>query len=193
MEIFYKGLKLAIPRNVYHPAEDSFMLADAAYTAGKVLEVGCGCGIASLSWAKNNEVLGVDINPDAVKTSKDNAQKNNSKAEFIESDLFSKISGKFDVILFNPPYLPTNEEDRVRGELNRAFDGGADGRAVLSRFLAIFAEYLEPNGSLFLVQSSLNGLEETKSILEKQGFKTEIIDRQEFFFEKLFLIKASKP
>jgi len=193
MEIFYKNLKFAIPSNVYYPAEDSFMLADAAYPAGKVLEVGCGCGIASICWAKDNQVLGVDINPDAVKISKENAKGNSGRAEFMESDLFSNVSGKFDAILFNPPYLPTNEEDRVKGDLNRAFDGGPDGRAVLGRFLQEFERYLAPSGRLFLVQSSLNGAEETISFLKNKGFMVEVVDRQEFFFEKLFLIRASKP
>ena len=191
MDIFYKGLKISLSENVYPPAEDSFMLADAAYKAGEVLEVGCGSGLVSLSWAKNNNVTAVDINPEAVKCTRQNARKNKLKITAFESNLFSKVIGKFDAILFNPPYLPTSEEEILDGEINRAYDGGPDGRKILDHFLAEFSKYLKPDGSLLLVQSSLNDYDETIAKLGELGFKTEILDKQEFFFEKIFLLKAS--
>jgi len=192
MEIFYNSLKLTIPGTVYAPAEDSYMLAASAFSAGKVLEIGCGSGIVSLSWAKFNEVTGVDINPDAVAASKENALKNNIKASFIQSDLFSNVEGKFDAILFNPPYLPTEQSEKLRGKINHAFDGGADGRAVLTHFLDEFEKYLQPSGKLFLIQSSLNDYDKTIERLHELGFSTEIIEKNDFFFEKLYLIVASK-
>ncbi len=181
-----------MPDSVYLPAEDSYMLADAAYRTGDVLEVGCGCGIVSLSWARENNVLGADINPEAVQAAKENAQANGLHADFIQSDLFSAIEGRFDVILFNPPYLPTSDDERLEGGINMAFDGGTDGRAVLDRFLECFEEHLKPDGTLFLVQSSLNGLDETISILESKGFNVEIMEKHGFFFERLCLLKARK-
>ncbi len=190
--MFYQDLRLMVPESVYIPAEDSFMLADAAYPAGKVLEIGCGCGIVSIAWAKNNEVLGVDINPEAVCSARENAQYNKVKASFIESDLFSGVKRKFDVILFNPPYLPTEKSEVLQGALNLAFDGGNDGRIVIDRFLEQFQEFLKPGGVLFLVQSSLNGFEETVSKLENLGFRVEIAASSAFFFEKLFLLKVCK-
>lgn len=198
----YDELDLIISSTVYEPAEDSFLLAKHARTLkGRVLEVGCGSGIASLHNAKNNpknEVIGIDRNPDAVKCSKENAKRNGiTNAHFIVSNLFSKIpkTARFDAILFNPPYLPTDQSTRLKTQdsrLNMALDGGKSGRIVLDRFLAQFDRYLRPNGTLLLIHSSLNDLDKTLAILKKKGFKTEILDEQAFFFERLYLLKAVK-
>lgn len=192
MEISYKGLKLHVPHDVYLPAEDSFMLAEAACKEGKVLELGCGSGIVSLAWAKENDVLGVDINPSAIRASKENSSRNGVKASFRESDLFSNVSGRYDAILFNPPYLPTRDDERLEGNLNQAFDGGADGRETIERFLSEFPSHLKEHGSLYLIQSSLNNAESTIARLRHLGFKVEIIAQEEFFFEKISLLRASR-
>jgi release factor glutamine methyltransferase len=192
MEISYKELKLHVPEEVYPPAEDSFLLAGAACKAGEVLEIGCGCGIVSLSWAKDNTVLGVDINPSAVEASIENASRNSISATFRESNLFSNVSGKFDAILFNPPYLPTSKQEKLEGHINKAYDGGKDGRETLEKFLSEFSGYLKDDGTLYLIQSSLNNIESTMARLRHLGFKVEEIGKHEFFFEKLILLKASR-
>lgn len=200
MELSWGGLVLSVPDSVYPPAEDSFMLAEAAEgLRGRVLEIGCGCGIASLAAAKTAKgVLGVDVNPEAVACAESNAKRNKiENASFIESDLFAAVSSvepdKFDAILFNPPYLPTKKGERVSGRLNQAFDGGKDGRLVLDRFLAGFGRHLKPGGVLLLVQSSLNAPEKTEAKLLSVGYRPSIIRQEGFFFEKLFLVKAEKP
>ncbi len=186
----YKGISIEVTRNVYPPAEDSFMLADAARKAGSVLEIGCGSGIVSLAWAMaGNEVLGVDINPEAVSCARENAKRNSISAKFIESDLFSNVGGMYDAILFNPPYLPTDDSEKLEGNINHAFDGGQDGRLVLERFLNGLKSHLKKDGELFLIQSSLNNLESTKSELMEMGFSIEL-EKKDFFFEKLYLIRG---
>lgn len=195
MGIAYKWLRIAVAQSVYEPAEDSFMLADAACgLQGSVLEIGCGCGIASLIAARTAEsVLGVDINPDAVGCAKANAERNSiTNARFIESDLFSAVEGRFDAILFNPPYLPTADDEHVAGQLDKAFDGGKRGRDVLDRFLSEFDRFLKRGGVLLLVQSSLNDLDKTISSLETLGYAVEVKEKQDFFFEKLFLVRGTK-
>lgn len=187
-----------VPEDVYPPADDSLMLADAASELrGMILEVGCGCGIASLACAKNgrSQVLGMDINPSAVRCAAENAALNNVRdATFIKSDLFSGVGGlRFDAIIFNPPYLPTKEAERIKGPLNHAFDGGDDGRKALGRFLEKFDNYLKPSGLLLLVQSSLNGPEATRAKLEALGYKVETAEKKSFFFESIYLLKAIKP
>jgi len=73
MEMDFKELHLSVFNSVYPPAEDSFMLTEAAeMLQGRVLEVGCGCGIASLSCKNASEVIGVDINPEAVNMMEEN-------------------------------------------------------------------------------------------------------------------------
>lgn len=197
MELSYNGLALIVSDGVYEPAEDSFLLASAAESlTGRVLEVGCGSGMASLVCAKNGAtVWGVDISPEAVRCARENAERNSfSNARFMASDLFSAIpEQKFDAILFNPPYLPTTRNERVHGPLNHAFDGGEDGRKVLDRFLEQFDSFLKPGGALFLVQSSLNNEQKTRAKLESLGYDVSVVAGESFFFEKLSLIKASKP
>ena len=114
-------LDISVATSVYIPAEDSFLLADyASKQKGRILEIGCGSGIVSLSAAaanRANEVIGVDINPAAVECATKNAEKNHLKnCKFLQSDLFANVSGKFNVILFNPPYLPTTEAERLPGK-----------------------------------------------------------------------------
>lgn len=189
---------MLVPDSVYQPAEDSMMFADAASGLhGSVLEIGCGCGIASLSCAKNgkSQVLGTDINPDAVRCSKENAARNGIRnATFVQSDLFSNVErARFDAILFNPPYLPTTKEERVKGTLNHAFDGGRNGRKVLDRFLGELDGYLKPSGVLLMVQGTLNNPQETLSKLKAMGYEAGLAERRDFFFESIYLLKALKP
>ncbi|MFH2106076.1 MAG: HemK2/MTQ2 family protein methyltransferase [Candidatus Micrarchaeota archaeon] len=183
--------------SVYEPAEDTYLLEKHARNLkGRVLEIGCGSGYVAISNAKNNpdnEVIGVDINKEAVRNAIHNAKKNNvMNAHFFYSNLFSKVKGKFDAIFFNPPYLPTEKSDKVKGELNKAFDGGKDGRLVLDRFLSKFDKYLKKDGTLLLVQSSLNNKDKSIQILSKKGFKADVIDQQSFFFETLFVLRSEK-
>jgi release factor glutamine methyltransferase len=198
MEYLLDGLSLEIPEDVYQPAEDSRMLASGAKSLrGRILEVGCGSGMASLSCARAspaNSVLGVDINPSAVRCAMANALRNHiSNASFEVSDLFGGVKGAFDAILFNPPYLPTSDSERLPGLLNEAFDGGPDGRRVLDRFLLGFDRHLRPGGRLLLVQSSLNGDDKTIRALGALGYSTSIAATESFFFERLFLLESAKP
>ncbi|MEW6035059.1 MAG: HemK2/MTQ2 family protein methyltransferase [Candidatus Micrarchaeota archaeon] len=199
MEFTYRGLALTVLESVYPPAEDSIMLARAAEALhGKVLEMGCGCGLASLACAvisPDSLVLGADINPMAVKCAVENAKRNGIRnVRFMESDLFSGLDAKkFDAILFNPPYLPTSEAERIPGQLNHAFDGGSDGRQVIDRFLEKADAHLKPGGILLIVQSSLNDLEKTRSALAAMSYEVEIADEEKFFFERIYLLKAQKP
>lgn len=196
----WMGLALEVPAGVYEPAEDSFMLAEGALSLrGRVLEIGCGSGIASLACARANpsgSVLGVDISPAAVECSRMNASLNRIRnAKFVRGDLFSAVQQKevFDAMLFNPPYLPTAPDEKLSGPLNNAFDGGEGGREVLGRFLKDFDAHLRPGGTLLLIQSSLNGREETEGALRSMRYDVEAVAKESFFFERIFLLRAMKP
>ena len=94
---------------VYEPAEDSFLLAEQVkkYAKGKVLDLGTGSGIlAETALINTKEVLATDINEEAVKRLKQKG----INARF--SDLFSHITEKFNLIIFNPPYLPTERNEK---------------------------------------------------------------------------------
>ena len=94
---------------IYKPREDSELLAKYVkkYAFGNILDMGTGSGIQALTAAKNKKVrsvLAADIQEEVIDYNKENIK--NKKIKFIVSDLFSNIKGKFETIIFNPPYLP---------------------------------------------------------------------------------------
>jgi release factor glutamine methyltransferase len=197
--VSFGTLLLQVFPTVYEPAEDSFLLATyASGLSGRILEVGCGCGIVSLSAAKAsqaNSVLGMDINPQAVACAQANAWANGIKnASFALSDLFAAIpaSQKFDSILFNPPYLPTTRAERLSSpDENAAYDGGASGLDAFKKFIAQAPGHLAEEGRVAVVATSLgSGIEKTLFALEKQVGPAEILAQESFFFEKIALIGA---
>ena len=85
---------------IYDPAEDSFLLQKYVnkHAKGKVLDVGCGSGIQTFSAAEKEDVgtvLGIDVNPDAIKHCEEQKKENafKDKIEFLESDLFENVKG----------------------------------------------------------------------------------------------------
>lgn len=196
----HNGITLVVPNNVYTPLEDSTMLADAVtkYAHGDVLDMGCGSGIQGITAAKNKKVTKVtcvDFSPHALRAAKANAKANkvDKKIKFIKSNLFDKVHGKFDVVVFNPPYLPVDEMDAGIEEFTLAtWDGGIDGRKLLDPFLQQFEKHLKPKGILLLVQSSLNNPKKTNEVLKQKKYKVKIVNEQKFFFEELIIIKAQK-
>jgi len=198
----FLGIRLSLHPDVYEPSDDSELMVGAArkYSFGRVLDLGCATGVFGIASAKKEEVKSVvcaDLNPAAVKLAKKNAKANGvgKKISAVQTDLFSSFSKskeKFDVIGFNPPYLPTATDEVVAGELNRAFDGGKSGRGITDRFLSGFEGHLAAGGKLVLLQSSLSGIDKTTKILEKKGFKVEKESSKKFFFEEIAVLVARK-
>ncbi|MDK2790669.1 MAG: release factor glutamine methyltransferase [Methanothermococcus sp.] len=191
-----KGILIKTHPKVYEPAEDSELLIDNLVDVKDktVLDVGTGTGIQAINALKKGakKVVGIDINPYSIETAKENAILNklelNKSIFFLESDLFSSINERFDVILFNAPYLPTSEDEKLEEYLNYAFDGGEDGRKVLGRFIKEVGDYLNENGIVQIVQSSLTGEDKTIGMLEKYGFKAKKTGSMAFPFEELQVI-----
>ena len=186
----YHDLRLKLHPQVYEPAEDTFLLAEnLAVEEGDVaLDVGTGTGLIALLMArKASYVLGVDLNPIAVELARENALLNGIKnVEFRLSDLFENVSGKFDVITFNAPYLPGEPEEPI----DLALVGGKTGREVLDRFIGEVQDYLKPGGTVQIVQSSITGVDETLKRLEKAGLAAKVTAKRHVFFEDIVLITA---
>ncbi|CAG1006898.1 MAG: HemK-like protein [Candidatus Methanoperedens nitroreducens] len=192
MNIHYKNTIIKTDHHVYEPAEDSFLLAEAALDqikgSERILEVGCGSGIIS-AIIKNNtgaRITGVDINPYAAACTRGNG------VEAIRGDLLNCIKGKFDIIIFNPPYLPTNESERTKDWINIALDGGYDGRQIINRFLEDAGSYLADNGRILMLLSSFTGIEEVKSKMKELGYDVEEKNTERISFEQLLVIAARK-
>ncbi|VVC01014.1 putative S-adenosylmethionine-dependent methyltransferase [uncultured archaeon] len=200
MAITFGTLQIEVDPTVYEPAEDSFLLATyASSLAGRILDIGTGSGIVALSAAyagPRNEVIGVDINPAAVACAKKNAKLNHiTNAEFRESDLFSGVSGQFDAILFNPPYLPTTREERLKAaQENAAYDGGYSGMEVFYRFAGDVSRYLPSGGRVGVIATSLkDGIGHSLSQLRQSVGIASVVAQEDFFFEKIALVEAIKP
>ncbi len=193
--IEYEGLQIETCKDVYIPAEDSFLFADNLILKPEyeVLEIGPGTGIISLTASKIvKKVTCIDINPKAVLCTTKNIKKNNIKnVTVLEGDLFEPIGKqKFDLILFNTPYLPTDEMDITDDLLNKAWDGGEDGRETINRFLNEIKNHLKPKGIVQLVQSSLSDNKKTCKKLKKLGFEVEITANEHIFFEDITVISG---
>ena len=193
----FAGFTFLVADKVYDPAEDSFLLAEYLLTlSGKfvrALDVGCGCGLLTVLLAKiASEVYAVDLNPMAVVNTVLNATLNDVYAVVhpLTCDLTSAFSvhTQFNLIVFNPPYLPVKDE----GELELSWSGGLEGREVIDRFLEEVASYLAPGGMLLMVNSSLCKPAKTLRALRLSGFKVEVVKKVKIPWEELYLVKAVK-
>jgi len=190
--IKYHGMEFQSCEKVYEPAEDTFMLADNLIIkkTDKILEIGTGTGIIAIIASKIcDDVTAIDINKYAVECAQKNAEINHAHIDIKLGDLYDTVDGeKFDLILFNIPYLPTHENEMVNDELEAAWDGGKDGRAVINRFIKQLTNHLNPNGRVQLVQSSLSNVEETIGILMEMGFEVTVTASERFFFEEVVVL-----
>ncbi|MGB9683359.1 MAG: HemK2/MTQ2 family protein methyltransferase [Candidatus Bathyarchaeales archaeon] len=203
-KVLYADCTFHVWREVYEPAEDSFLFAEnlTVHEGETVLDMGTGCGILGVIAARKAlRVVAVDINPYAVRCAKENAKLNDvaDKMFFVQGDLFAPIKAeeKFDLILFNAPYLPS-EPSEGKTWVEQAWTGGANGRAVIDCFMYGFSRYLKEDGRVLLMQSTLADVDKTLEILTMKGLKTRIVARRDFpLFESIVLIEAkysfSKP
>lgn len=192
----YNGVEYNECDEVYPPAEDTFLLIDnlKIEEAYEVLEIGTGTGLVSIFASLNcRNVTSTDINPYAVKCATNNIKLNNREnVHVIKSDLFENIEDKYDLILFNTPYLPVIEEEHVDDDYSKAWDGGESGREVIDEFIKQAPSYLKENGIIQLVQSSLSDNDKSIEMLEKLGLNAEVTAIEHIFFEDITLITAYK-
>jgi len=174
------------PRTIYYPAEDSLLMLDAISDVpleGKqVLDLGTGSGIFGIFCAVRRATVTIaDIDEDALRHAVRAAESLELKVRPIMSDLFSNVRERFDVILFNPPYLPST---KIHDE---TVDGGARGLSLIRRFIRQLPNYLRERGAAFLLLSSLN--EPETVVAEHPRFHFSIVARQALFFEELQVLR----
>ena len=194
----YNNLIIELHPEVYEPAEDTFLLLESIQIkpGDKVLEIGTGCGLISLQCASlGANVVCTDINPYALALTKRNYIKNKSFIkggfEIRKSDLFSKIKDdeKFDVIIFNPPYLPTKKNELVGGSgwFDIATNGGIDGLSLTKKFIEGLKKYINDNGKAYFVFSSLSNRKKIDLYLSKYRLKAKIVSDCRFNDETIFV------
>lgn len=182
----YQDLTIHLHPQVYEPAGDTFQLLEAITVndGEKILELGTGCGLIALVCAKKkNRVVCSDINPHAVKLVEKNISQNKhlitGRIEVRHGDLFSVVSSeeKFDRIIFNPPYLPTSNEERLKEEkwFNIATDGGKNGLKITNAFVSEMPHYLPKTGCAYTVVSSLADENTFHRSVSNAGLKKKVI------------------
>jgi release factor glutamine methyltransferase len=172
---------------VYQPAEDSLLLAEAAVEAvesrDEVLEVGTGSGYVAATVADETgaSAVGSDLNPYACLQARDRG------VPVVRGDLVSPFrEDAFDVVLFNPPYLPRDEEAARDDWMEVALSGGESGRAVVDPFLDDVGRVLAPGGFVLLLVSTLTGVDERASA---NDFSAAAVREESFPFETLTVLK----
>jgi len=166
---------------VYPPSEDSFLIIEYASCSGKAIEIGCGTGIVSICFLKRGcDIEAVDISDLAVECAKDNASRNGLTLKVYRSDLFSGVSGTYDTILFNAPYIPVEGEDA-------SWSGGRN-LEVVSRFLGQAREHLSASGQIYIVLSDLT---DNEGMFRMMGYDYFIIKKISFEFEAIVLYKLT--
>lgn len=186
-----------VSKDVYEPAEDTFLLAENLVVDKNdvVLDVGTGCGILGILAAKKaRRVVVVDVNPHAVCCAKMNAELNGvaEKMETLRNDLFKAIKKnvKFDLIIFNAPYLPLEMREK-KNWIERAWAGGPAGRQLIDQFILQAPTYLKKGGKILLVQSSLSDVEETTQKLRERQFYVRVLAQDKVAFETIVVIEAT--
>lgn len=187
----YKNKQFELLEDVYDPGEDTYLLVEAAMQEAlpgdRVLEVGTGSGVISLFVRDMTpQVVATDISPIACRNARLNG------VAVVRTDLYAGICGRFDLVIFNPPYLPTVPEERLATWLDRAFDGGLTGRREIERFVRDVERILAPGGRMLTVISSITGIAETEAIFREKGFRMATVATEKVPFEKLVVLKFSR-
>jgi len=173
---------------VYQPAEDSKLLADAvveSVEAGdRLLDVGTGSGyVAHRAREAGASVVGSDLNPHACR------QAAEAGIPVVRADLTTAFrDGVFDVVTFNPPYLPTAPEQEWDDWMERALSGGEDGRAAIAPFLDDVGRVLAPDGTAFLLVSTLTDPDVVRERAAENGLSTTEVASESHTFERLLVL-----
>ncbi|MGK5499645.1 HemK2/MTQ2 family protein methyltransferase [Streptomyces sp. URMC 125] len=177
------------PPGVYAPQDDTWLLRqalrDAALARGaRVLDLCTGTGVLAMAALQlgADEAVALDASPRAVLAARCNAWLHRLPLTVRRGDLADAVAeargGRgFDVVLANPPYVPSPERELPRRGAAMCWDGGPDGRAVLDRLCACAPELLAPGGTLLMVHSELCGTRATLELLRAEGLKSSVVAR----------------
>jgi len=172
---------------IYQPAEDSYLMSRILKEQIPILleknlnlrflEIGAGSGIhletVYNSGIKKENIFSSDINKDSV------SHCNLLGFNCVYSDLFENINGKYNIIIFNPPYLP--EDSREPADSKIATTGGKKGSEIILRFLLDAKDYLEKDGKIFLITSNLS----ENINFQELGYEAKELGCEKMFFERL--------
>lgn len=176
------GKEIIVLPGLFAPVfEDSKFLAQAVRDETKdgdvVLDLGTGTGVQGIFASKKaSKITSVDINPAALECARLNVHHHHleNKMTIFESDLFSNINQKFDLIIFNPPFRWFKPKDILeRGELDENY-------STLNKFFDKAKNYLKENGRILLVFSSSGDLKYLEQLISNSVFSSKIVKQETF-------------
>ncbi|MFX0019088.1 MAG: HemK2/MTQ2 family protein methyltransferase [Promethearchaeota archaeon] len=208
-------------KSVYSPSDDSYLIIDYlkenitnSHFDGlefnkikNILDMGTGSGIIPIffllikkKYSKfNPKIYASDILEKAIVCSKLNEKINNFENQiiFFQSDLFNSfpknLKHAFNIIVFNPPYLPSIETEEFNNKkpINFCWDGGVKGFEVLKRFINQVIEFIDTNDKnglyIYFISSSRADIKELDNLIRDKGFKRRVVKRKHIFFEDILL------
>lgn len=145
----------------------------------RLLDVGTGSGVLAITFAlecPNLQIVGSDVSPLALNLARENAERQglNRRIEWVESDLLSSVSGPFDFLVANLPYIPTTELLKLAPEVKRdpqlALDGGPDGLVVIRRLLLEAPKVLR-DGAFVILEVGFDQADRVADLLTAQKFR----------------------
>ncbi|MFW9998890.1 MAG: HemK2/MTQ2 family protein methyltransferase [Candidatus Hodarchaeota archaeon] len=211
-------------QNVYAPSDDSYLLIDyfkqvitnthfndiEISEIKYILDLGTGTGIIAIFFQLlknqnplfNPKIYASDILEDAIRCAQLNETANqiNEEITFLHSDLFTSfpenLKHSFNIIVFNPPYLPSSElinKDDYKKNIDYSWAGGVKGNETLINFLkdAKLFLNLEKKSKIYCITSSRTNLLELNRIINNLGYKNEIVEKRHIFFEDILLNKLT--
>ena len=207
-------------KGVYPPSDDTYLILDyfkkninenffdgLPFSAiRKILDMGTGTGIIALFFQEikkylskfTAKVYASDISDAAIRCATLNERTNNYKDNitFIKSNLFRKflpnLKHSFDIIVFNPPYLPSisyKEKNIIRKRSDSNWDGGKRGFEVFLEFIHQVKDFLnsEQKYYIYYISSSSTDLSQLNDELETRGFQNRVLNKRHIFFEDIIL------
>ena len=178
----FMGLRFQVNEHVLIPRQDTEILVEEAmrylHDGMRILDLctGSGCILLSLLHYSNDcEGTGVDISKEALQVAALNAELLGIKADFLKSDLYEKVTGKFDLLVSNPPYIesaviPTLMEEVREYDPYIALDGGEDGLDFYRRIIGGAQDYLKRGGQI-LMEIGSGQAKAVSELLREAGFK----------------------
>lgn len=179
------GLILQLPPDAKPPGSDTAFLCESVewIEGASVLVVGCGAGLVPLVAARAGcNVMATDINSSACSSTLRNAQLNelDTQISVLQSDLFQDLEQRsFDMIVSNPPQLPTPPTHERQDWIGFANNGGTTGRDVLNRLVGEAPDHLSPGGKLVVLHLGILDIGTTLDTMKSRGFHPQVTNSLE--------------
>ena len=177
----FHGLRFEITPDVLIPRHETELLVELGMAklpkGGSILDLGTGSGAIAVSLAharRDAQVTASDISPDALSLARRNAAAHAVALQFVQSNWFEQIEGKFDLVISNPPYIAASDPHLMQGDLRfeprAALTDEANGMMHISTIVDGAARHLKPGGWL-LLEHGYDQSAAVRALLQKSGWQ----------------------